>query len=119
MALAAAGAGLLGAMGLGGGGVLMLYLTTLELSQRSAQGINLMFILPVGLVGLWFHRKNGLIDGSVLPYVLLGGVLGVVLGSICSGLLEEALLRRLFGLLLLAIGGKELYTGIKLRRKRK
>lgn len=111
---AAFGAGAVGAMGLGGGGILMLYLVTLELSQRAAQGINLLFILPVGLTGLWFHRKNGLIDKSVLLPVLLGGVVGVALGSVGAGLLPEPLLRRIFGLLITLIGLKELWTGVQL-----
>lgn len=117
--IAAFGAGAVGAMGLGGGGILMLYLVTLELSQRAAQGINLLFILPVGLVGLWFHRKNGLVDTRVLLPVLLGGVVGVVLGSMAAGWLPEPLLRKIFGLLITIIGLRELWVGIKLFKNEK
>lgn len=114
MGLAAAGAGMLGAMGLGGGSLLLLYLGTLELGQRAAQGINLVFILPVGLAGLWFHRKNKLIDTRLLLPLLAGGMVGILLGSVTAGLLPESLLRRAFGLLLLCIGGKEIFTGCKM-----
>ena len=62
--LPALAAGALGAMGLGGGGVLLLWLSLLGMDQLTAQGVNLFFILPVGAVGLWLHRKNGLV---VLP----------------------------------------------------
>ncbi|MEG0944426.1 MAG: sulfite exporter TauE/SafE family protein [Angelakisella sp.] len=116
---AAFGAGVVGAMGLGGGGILMLYLTTLELTQRAAQGINLLFILPVGLAGLWFHRKNGLIEKKVLLPVLIGGAVGVLLGSLLAGRLSEPMLRRLFGILIIIIGIKELWSGIQLFKNEK
>lgn len=115
--LAAAGAGLLGSMGLGGGGVLMLYLAAIQIPQRAAQGINLLFILPVGLAGLWFHRKNGLVEHRVLMPVLAGGIAGVLLGSLAAGAIPEHLLRMLFGVLLLALGGRELWMGIKMGKK--
>ncbi|MEG2073894.1 MAG: sulfite exporter TauE/SafE family protein [Angelakisella sp.] len=117
--IAAFGAGVLGAMGLGGGGILMLYLVTLELSQRAAQGINLLFILPVGLVGLWFHRKHGLLQARPLLPVLLGGIVGVLLGNLLAAYLCEPLLRRIFGLLILIIGAKELRSGIYLFKNEK
>lgn len=115
--LAAVGAGLLGAMGLGGGSVLLLYLTAADYSQRTAQGINLLFILPVGLCGLWFHRKNGLLRTRLLWPILAGGFVGVFGGSLLAGALSELWLRRLFGLLLLTLGGRELLAGYKLFRQ--
>ena len=43
--------GLLGAMGIGGGSVLIIYLTTvLSLEQKAAQGINLVFFIFTLLV---------------------------------------------------------------------
>lgn len=116
---AAFGAGALGAMGLGGGGILMLFLATTELSQRAAQGVNLLFILPVGLAGLWFHRKSGLVEGRLLAPMLLGGAVGVALGGLLAGYLPEPLLCKLFGLLIIVIGAKELYLGIKLFKNEK
>lgn len=110
IAAASAAAGLLGAMGLGGGGVLLLYLTFVGTSQLAAQGINLVFILPVGLLGLWFHRKNGLVDLRLALPMILGGILGVAAGSLAAGMLSEELLGRLFGGLILIIGLRELWS---------
>ena len=62
IALASVVSGGLGAMGLGGGGILLLVLVWAGWPQLAAQGINLLMILPVGLLGLYFHRKNGLTD---------------------------------------------------------
>lgn len=110
IAAASAAAGLLGAMGLGGGGVLLLYLTFIGTSQLAAQGINLVFILPVGLLGLWFHRKNGLVDLRLAQPMILGGILGVAAGSLAAGMLSEELLGCLFGGLILIIGLRELWS---------
>ena len=103
--------------GLGGGGVLLLYLTFAGVSQLAAQGINLVFILPVGLLGLWFHRKNGLVDWPLAVPVILGGLLGVAAGSLGAGMLTEDLLGRLFGGLILAIGVRELWSARKILRE--
>ena len=56
IALASVVSGGLGAMGLGGGGILLLVLVWAGWPQLAAQGINLLMILPVGLLGLDFHR---------------------------------------------------------------
>ena len=78
--------GALGAMGLGGGGILLLVLVWAGLPQMTAQGINLLMILPVGALGLYFHHRNGLTDGRTAFPILLGGLpsvlLGVLLGTI-------------------------------------
>ena len=47
LGLASVGAGALAAMGLGGGGVLLLYLSAVGMQQLMAQGINLLFVIPV------------------------------------------------------------------------
>ncbi len=63
--------GALGAMGLGGGGILLLVLVWAGLPQMTAQGINLLMILPVGALGLYFHHRNGLTDGRTAFPILL------------------------------------------------
>lgn len=114
---ASALAGALGSMGLGGGGVLLLYLTLIDTPQRTAQGINLMFILPVGLLGLWLHRRRGLVDLTLVGPILLGGVLGAGAGTLVAGLLPEALLGRLLGWLILLIAVRELWCAVKILRR--
>ena len=105
--LAGAAAGALGSMGLGGGGVLLLWLALSGVDQLAAQGINLVFILPVGAVGLWLHRKNGLVDlGAALP-MGLGGLLGLGAGVALAGRLPGEALSRLFGLLLVGVAARE------------
>ncbi len=110
-------AGAAGAMGLGGGSVLLIYLTLVAgLPQLEAQGINLVFFLPCALVALLFHLKGGLLKRRTLPCILTG-LLGAALGTFLAGSLGEALLRRLFAGLLLLLGGREIFSKSSKREK--
>ena len=75
----------------------------------TAQGINLLMILPVGLLGLYFHRKNGLTDGKAAWPLLLGGLPGVLLGVLLGTRLGENTLRACFGVLILLLAARELW----------
>ena len=115
--LAGAAAGALGAMGLGGGGVLLLWLAFSGMDQLAAQGVNLFFILPVGAAGLWLHRKNGLVALSAALPMALGGLLGLGLGTALAGWLPSGLLRKLFGLLIAGVAVREGRGAIRLAGK--
>lgn len=117
MTLAGFFAGALGAMGLGGGGVLLLWLALSGVEQLAAQGINLVFILPVGAVGLWLHRKNGLVAWRAALPMGLGGLLGLVVGVAVAGRLPGKALSRLFGLLIGAAAVREGWTAVTLFRR--
>lgn len=103
----------LGALGMGGGGVLLIYLTVfLNMQQMQAQGINLAFFLPVAAVSLILHIKNKLVDFRLCALLIPGGLVGAYLGFRLAGSLPEGLLRRLFAVFLLLIGCKELWSAI-------
>ena len=112
IAIASVLSGTLGAMGLGGGGILLLVLVWAGWPQMTAQGINLLMILPVGLLGLYFHRKNGLTDGKAAWPLLLGGLPGVLLGVLLGTRLGENTLRACFGVLILLLAARELWLGV-------
>ena len=96
------------AMGLGGGTVLLLYLSFFStLSQPQMQSLNLLLFL-------YFHRKNKLIDTAVLSRCILSGAVGGVVGSLISNRIDPQLLRRFFGIFLLCIGLREGYLAAKL-----
>lgn len=98
------------AMGLGGGTVLLLYLSFFSsLGQVQMQAMNLLLFLPAAAPSLYFHRKNGLICTSVLLPCILGGVLGGVGGSVLSNRLDPGFTKRAFAVFLLAIGLRELW----------
>lgn len=102
-------AGVLSGWGVGGGSLLLVYLTAFAgLEQATAQGINLLYFLPCAALALWGHGKKGLIDGRVWLPAAVGGCAMAVLGALLAGWLPAALLRRGFGLLVLAMGIREL-----------
>ena len=117
IAIASVLSGTLGAMGLGGGGILLLVLVWAGWPQMTAQGINLLMILPVGLLGLYFHRKNGLTDGKAAWPLLLGGLPGVLLGVLLGTRLGENILRTCFGVLILLLAARELWLGVQAIRR--
>ena len=111
IALTSVLSGMLGAMGMGGGGILLLALVSFGMEQLTAQGVNLLMILPVGLLGLFFHRKNGLTEKSAALPMLWGGIPGVALGFWLAGQLQTETLRLCFGILIILLGLRELWIG--------
>ena len=91
--------GVLSGFGIGGGSLLMVWLTALlSMDQRTAQGINLLYFLPAAGCSLIFHVKNRqIVWKAVVPAALLAGTL------------DTALLRRLFGGFLVLVGISEVF----------
>lgn len=103
--------GLLGAMGFGGGAVLIIYLTTfLSVEQKEAQGINLLFFVVTGLFSVIINGKNGLTDKKSLLKLLPFSLVGLTVGYLLLPIIETDLLRRLFGGALIMLGLRELFT---------
>lgn len=104
-------AGFIGGLGLGGGGVLVLFLTLFAgIGQLRAQGINLAFFIPVGLFALVFHIRNHLVDFKAACPAILLGLGGAVLGSVLASHLGGQTIGKLFGILLLALGAWEVFA---------
>lgn len=110
-ALIGAVTGVLSGFGIGGGSLLMLYLTLVcGLPQFQAGGINLLYFIACAPAALVSHIRGGLVEGRG---ALFAGALGVPAAVACSfaaAQLDISLLRRLFGVLLLYIGIKELLS---------
>ena len=96
---------LLSGMGIGSGGFLVLYLTLAEgMAQFPAQGINLLFFLFSASASLLIHmRKRRLFGGAILAMSAMG-LLGSPLGTMAAAALPSALLRKLFGGMLILSG---------------
>lgn len=102
-------AGTAGAMGLGGGTVLLIYLTLFaSVQQITAQGINLIFFIPTALVATVMSARQGLLEiKTILRYALFGSI-GVLLGNMLSASVSPELLGKLLGALLIVIGIREI-----------
>ena len=103
--------GAAGALGIGGGGVLMIYLLMFaDVGQTQAQGINLLFFLPCGAVALVIHAvKKRVKWKTVLPCVL-GGIAGVFAGTALLRVTDAKWIAKGFALGLIALGVKELFA---------
>ena len=108
--LAGAVTGVLSAFGVGGGTLLLLYLTAfVGTAQQTAQGINLLYFLPASAAALPAHFKNGFVDRTALLPAIVCGVLSTALFAYLATGLDTGLLRRFFGGFLLVIGFYELF----------
>ena len=97
--------GILGGMGIGGGTILIPGLVLLAgLSQHQAQGINLLFFLPVATASLIIHIKNKLIDYRIMIFAVLAGVPAAFGGAYLASITQEGLLRKIFGGFLIVAG---------------
>ena len=96
-------------LGVGGGSLLILWLTlVLEMPQTAARGYNLLFFPPFALICCYPRRKQGAVTlRKVLPAILAGCAAAAVF-SLISTWMDLEILRKLFGVLLLATGIREL-----------
>ncbi|MDO4731744.1 MAG: sulfite exporter TauE/SafE family protein [Clostridia bacterium] len=103
--------GALGAMGLGGGGVLIIYLTLCEnIAQTTAQGINLLFFIPSAVIASIYYIFKKMIDYKAVGLMSISGVLGAFLGFTVSVFVDAYILGKIFALLLLIVGIKQLFS---------
>ncbi len=96
-----------GLMGVGGGifmvpGMVLL----LGMAQQEAQGVSLAVIVPTALSGAFTHNQKGNVSTEVVPWLAVPSVVTAVLGAYAAHLLPAAILRQLFGLLLLFVGSR-------------
>lgn len=102
--------GALSGAGIGGGTLLMLYLTALaKVPQAEAQGTNLLYYLPCSAAALVSHIKNGLTDKRVAIPAIAAGLVTTLIAAFFATSMDAGLLRKIFGGFLIAIGGLELF----------
>ena len=96
--------GIVSGLGIGGGSLLVLYLTAIAgVSQYQAGGINLLYFIgcaPAALVG---HVKNKQVHIQTAIVCILGGLISVIPVSLLARQIDTDLLRRLFGILILYV----------------
>lgn len=102
--------GFLAGLGVGGGSLLMLWLTVIVgMEYPQARVINLLFFLPSALIATLFHRKQGRLNfKKILPAILLGCA-AAALFSFIGNRINTDLLKKCFGGLLLLTGVRELF----------
>ena len=109
-ALAGAATGVLSGFGVGGGSLLLIYMTTFAgVPQTLAQGVNLLYFLPTAATALPAHLKNGYVEkGALLPAIAAGLVCSALTAWVATAL-DVEVLRKCFGGFLILIGLRELF----------
>ncbi len=110
--------GLIGAMGLGGGGVLLIYLTVFaDTGQLAAQGINLLFFLPIGLLSVVIYSLKHQIVWKTVLKMWLGGLVGVAAGFFLAKTLDTYYLSKIFASFLVLFGTVGFVKAVKQKRQ--
>ena len=94
-----------------GGGVIMVPLLVLLLgfSQHQAQGTSLaVLVVPVTAVAVYSYYKEGYIDWRYAAIIAVFFVIGGYFGSKIAIGLDQRMLKKIFGVILLLIAGKML-----------
>ena len=101
--------GFLAGLGVGGGSLLMLWLTlVLQISHPEARIINLLFFIPSALIASVFRFRSGSLPlKKVLP-AILAGLASAIAFSLLGQKLELNIIKKSFGVLLLFTGVREL-----------
>lgn len=106
--------GVIGAMGLGGGAVLLIYLALFkDTNQLKAQGINLLFFIPVALLSVIIYAFKKQIKWKMVLPLAITGLLGAAAGFFVSGLIGDEIVAKIFGGLLALMGVWQIVSAFK------
>lgn len=102
--------GFLAGLGVGGGSLLILWLTLVaDVGQAEARWINLAFFLTAaGAVSLFRWKKGTLEIKKMLPAIIAGSITATIF-SVLRNSIDPDLLKKAFGILLLVTGVRELF----------
>lgn len=102
--------GVLSGLGTGGGSLLILWLTLgLGMTQGEARAVNLLFFIPSALVACLFRWKQGQLEiKKVLPAIVAGSISAAIFALLGKSM-DTSLLKKLFGVLLIFTGLRELF----------
>ncbi len=95
----------LSGMGVGGGGLFVIYLALFtDTPQLAAQGVNLLFFLFSSGSSVIVHLSRRQIFFGAVSLMAGMGIVGSIVGSLVSGHIDQSLLRKIFGGMLVICG---------------
>lgn len=102
--------GILSAWGVGGGSLLIIYMTAISgMAQQTAQGVNLLYFLPTSLTALYSHLKNKLVDMKLACPAIITGVLFSLGASYATAAIDKAAMKKVFGMFIIIVGFTEVF----------
>ncbi|MFD2890808.1 sulfite exporter TauE/SafE family protein [Flavobacterium chuncheonense] len=100
-----------GLIGIGGGIIMVPMLLLLGFSQQQAQGTSLAALLPpVTLLAVINYHKEGFIDWRYALTISLFFIVGGFLGSKIAISIDQKILKKIFGVVLLIVAGKMIFS---------
>ena len=101
-----------GLIGIGGGTIIVPALVFLfGLSQHKAQGTTLALLVPpIGLLAAWTYYKQGYVDLKIVILICIGFFFGGLFGAKVATKLSNVVLERVFGIALLLISLKMIFS---------
>lgn len=102
--------GFLAGLGVGGGSLLMLWLTlVLGMSHDIARGINLLFFIPTAAISCLFRKQQGTLQLKQLLPAILAAMAAAAAGNMIASFVTLTLIKKAFGILLIFAGLRELF----------
>lgn len=96
-----------GVLGIGGGVIMVPLLLLIGFTQHQAQGTSLAAMLPpVTLLAVLQYSKEGHVDWKLALVISATFIIGGLFGSKIAIAIDEKLLKRIFGILMLCISLK-------------
>jgi len=101
-----------GLIGIGGGTIIVPALVFLfGLSQHQAQGTTLALLIPpIGFLAAWTYYKQGYVDLKIASFICIGFFFGGLIGAKFATKLSNVTLERVFGVALLLISLKMIFS---------
>jgi hypothetical protein len=106
-----------GVFGVGGGILFVPTLVLLGLGQVEASATSLLAIVPTAAVGAWRQRRYGNLRARAALVIGVVSVAGAALGVQIATRIDESLLRRLFGVLLLGVAAQLVVQTVRQNRR--
>jgi uncharacterized protein len=105
-----------GLFGVGGGILFVPTLVALGLGQVEAAATSLLAVVPTAAVGTWRQARYGNLQLRAAVILGVASIAGVELGVQIATRTPEHLLRRLFGVLLVAVAAQLAWRATRTRR---
>lgn len=102
--------GFLSGVGIGGGSLLVIWLTmVLHADPNTARGINLLFFIPSAIVTIFMRSKQTKLDWKTILPAIAAGCVAAAMFTWISTTMDIELLKKLFGGVMIAAGIRELF----------
>ena len=117
VAIGFAGGGLGAMLGIGGGAIFVPGLVILiDTEQATAQGVSLIAIVATAIVATAQHARKGNVDFRAATWIIPSAITFGAGGAVVATQLDPDTLRTIFGVLLLVLASRLIYSARPRRR---